>query len=476
MLTSLSARLFRRPFKTFIPIFLLVIFVITISHFNSRSQYPVNLKPLSSWLGKAESLYYSKDESPYYSWETRPFFPPLKERSGSQPPDLCAGFPTKLLDSIQVILKTGVGEPAKNKAHVATVTSCISNLIVFSDLEEKVGNHHFIDILADLPPSYAVNNSDFETYTAQKQAQSQGDAVGYSRDGWRLDRFKFLPMVEKAYKMRPHASWYVFIETDVYYFWDTLFRLLDQLDPATMHYMGSPAPGSYGRFFAYGGAGTVLSQGLMKRLVSNPTEPPLSVQYEEWVRDDCCGDAVLGYAILNKTGVKLEALYPTFAGDELNALKVDEERWCIPLLALHRVSPEQMTELWRWERTRLYNEKPFLHSTLLAYTHSHLRDGPTREFWDNYSDVPQPPDSRAHFSMSECSSACAADPGCLQYSYSGETCRFGQFLMSGKPVNDKSGEFTSGWNVERMEELGFKTDGDTSDVCKEARWLKPTIR
>ena len=356
MLTSLSARLFRRPYKTFIPILLLVIFVITISHFNSRSQYPVNLKPLSSWLGKAESLYYSKDESPYYSWETRPFFPPLKKHSGSQPPDLCAGFPTKLLDSIQVILKTGVGESAKNKAHIATVTSCISNLIVFSDLEEKVGNHHFIDILADLPPSYAVNNSDFETYTAQKQAHSQGDAVGYSREGWRLDRFKFLPMVEKAYEMRPHASWYVFIETDVYYFWDTLFRLLDQLDPATMHYMGSPAPGSYGRFFAYGGAGTVLSQGLMKRLVGNPTEPSLSVQYEEWVRNDCCGDAVLGYAILNKTGVKLEALYPTFAGDELNALKVDRERWCIPLLALHRVSPEKMTELWRWERTRLYNE------------------------------------------------------------------------------------------------------------------------
>jgi len=48
--------------------------------------------------------------------------------------------------------------------------------------------------------------------------------------------------------------------------------------------------------------------------------------------------------------------------------------------------------------------------------------------------------------------------------------------MSGKPVNDKNAEFTSGWNVERMEELGFKTDGDTSDVCKEARWLKPTIR
>lgn len=361
MLTSLSARLLRRPFKIFIPILLLVSFVILLGHFNRHSQNPVFSKLSSSWLDskkleKAESLYYSKDQPPYYSWTTRSFFPPLKERSGSQPPDLCAGFPTKLLDSVQVVLKTGVGEAAKNKAHVATVTSCISNLIVVSDVEENVGDQNFIDILADLPASYAVENPDFETYAAQKQAQSQGLAVGHSPEGWRLDKFKFLPMVEKAYEMSPHANWYVFMETDVYYFWDTLFRLLDQLDPATMHYMGSPVPGSDGRFFAYGGAGTVLSRGLMERLVGNPTQPRLSDQYEKWVRNDPCGDAVLGYAILDRTGVKLEALYPTFAGDELQALKVDRERWCIPLLALHRMSPEQMTALWQWERTRLYNE------------------------------------------------------------------------------------------------------------------------
>lgn len=48
--------------------------------------------------------------------------------------------------------------------------------------------------------------------------------------------------------------------------------------------------------------------------------------------------------------------------------------------------------------------------------------------------------------------------------------------MSGKPVNDKSGEFTSGWNVKRMEDMGFKTDGNTSGTCEGARWLKPTIR
>ncbi|KAH6646387.1 hypothetical protein BKA67DRAFT_584118 [Truncatella angustata] len=59
---------------------------------------------------------------------------------------------------------------------------------------------------------------------------------------------------------------------------------------------------------------------------------------------------------MNKTGEHLQALSPTFAGDELVGLKVDKEIWCIPLLALHRVSPEQMSSLWEWERTRPYNQ------------------------------------------------------------------------------------------------------------------------
>lgn len=131
--------------------------------------------------------------------------------------------------------------------------------------------------------------------------------------------------------------------------------------------MGSPAAGRDGTFFAYGGAGFVLSRGLMKGLMGDSTQ--LSVRYQDYAENDCCGDAALGYAIMNKTGEPLQALYPTFAGDELAGLKVNHDRWCIPLLALHRVSPEQMESLWTWERTRPYDqvcsgEIPCAHSKL----------------------------------------------------------------------------------------------------------------
>lgn len=165
-----------------------------------------------------ESPYYTQDDSHYYSWKTPSFFPPLRDPHKGEPVDLCKSFPTHLLDNVQVVLKTGTGESAKTKAHLDTVSSCITNILGFSDVEEIIGGHQFIDILADLPPSYN-NNADFAAYSAQKQAHSEGKPVGYSAEGWKLDRFKFLPMVDKAYQMRPHADWYVFIEADVYYFW-----------------------------------------------------------------------------------------------------------------------------------------------------------------------------------------------------------------------------------------------------------------
>jgi hypothetical protein len=330
-------RLSRRPWRVLFPVLVFSLIFLTLSR--TRHRPP-------------------PQQSPFYKKYTKSFFPPLKN-APSLDPDFCSNFPVSQLEDIQVVLKTGAGEKPKSRAHLSTVTSCITNLLIVSDHADKIGDHQVTDILAELPPSYAVNNTDFKTYLEHKKAHAEGDTVDFSA-GWKLDRFKFLPMVDKAYEVNPNAKWYVFLESDVYFFWDTLFRLLEQLDPNEMHYMGAPGPASKAsdRSFAYGGAGFVLSQGLVRKLL--PPLPgggfeKLAHRYEEQIKNDCCGDAVLAYAILNTTETRLEALYPTFSGEDLKQFKVDRERWCVPLLSLHRVAPEQMEELWRWERTRPYN-------------------------------------------------------------------------------------------------------------------------
>ena len=334
MIRPLLMRLSRRPWRFLFPTLVFFFFVVTLSRSRTHTGPP----------GGKHKL------------KTKSYFPPLKNvRKNSLDVDYCENFPATVLENIQVVLKIGAGDAPKNKAHLSTVTSCISNLIVVSDHEERLGNWHAIDVLADLPASYAVNNTDFQTYAEHKKAQHAGDAISHSHEGWKLDRFKFLPMVDKAYELNPKAKWYVFLESDVYFFWDTLFRLLDQIDHTGMHYMGAPPPGKLDGQYAYGGSGFVLSQGLMKKLLPPKASggfTKISHRYEAWIKENEHGDAVLGEAIFNATGTRLEALNPTFTGEELKHISIDKENWCVPLLSLHRMSNEDMEALWKWERTR----------------------------------------------------------------------------------------------------------------------------
>ncbi|KAH8886303.1 hypothetical protein GQ53DRAFT_346151 [Thozetella sp. PMI_491] len=439
-----------------------------------------------------------------YAWPTESMFPPRMENAPSRAQendDLCKGFPTHLLDSVQVVLKTGIGESAKTRASLNSVNSCITNIKIVSDAAEVFPEKNVIvrDILADLDgDAYAIENPDWDAYAPQKQQQTK------SKEGWRLDRFKFLPMLERAFReAAPQVDWFVFIETDIYFFWDTLFRMLSQLDPNQEHFLGAPAAGYGGLFFAYGGAGFVLSRALLSRFVtgsgdrdneSKPVALP-SVEFMDLVKGDCCGDSVLGYAIANRTGKRLEALFPIFSGSEVRELRAGADNWCVPLLGLHRVQPDQMRQLWEWERTRPYNEDPIYFSTFLYYTHAFLRENgtsnrgaeasksSTREFWDNYSSLEQPKGSTAHKSAEACRAACAADrrrDGCTQWSFTTAEneamCRFGTGVHLGAATPDKN--IVSGWNVQRMRKMGFDTDPQRgySTSCSGATWLRPLVR
>jgi hypothetical protein len=344
MFRVLAARLSRRPWRFLFPAVLLFVFVYTLAR--RRPPGPRGPPP------------------PVHRAKTKSFFPPLETKSAySIELDYCQNFPTALLDEIQVVLKVSSSEGAATKAHLGTVTSCITNLLIVGDREERIGDRHVTDILADLPRSYESNNLDFQAYVDQRKAHTEGETVKESQRSFKLDRFKYLPMVDRAYTATPKAKWFVFLESDVYFFWDTLFRLLSQLDATAPHYLGEPHRGSEGRLFAYGGAGFVLSQGLMKQLMPAktvgaadvPRESRLAHRFEAWVKEEQRGDAVLAYAIQNATGHKLEALHPTFSSEQLRDVETTRDRWCVPLLSLHQLKPEQMENLWKWERTRQYN-------------------------------------------------------------------------------------------------------------------------
>ena len=155
--------------------------------------------------------------------------------------------------------------------------------------------------------------------------------------------------------------------------WNGLFEFLGHFDPQVPLYMGSPVAGSYGRWFAHGGSGFVLSDGAVKKFLNRRvgihgeyTEPGIVSKYADMVVSDCCGDAVMAYAMVEK-GITLDGYYPLFSGDNREGSKIHAENWCIPVISLHHVSAEEMPKIWSWEMGRGNNEVTLFRTKFCPY-------------------------------------------------------------------------------------------------------------
>ncbi|PNP60270.1 hypothetical protein THARTR1_00294 [Trichoderma harzianum] len=163
----------------------------------------------------------------YYPYVTFSDYDPVSlDPTNKTTEDLCATFPKHLLSLLQPVLKTGHSEDrAKLEAQLDSVSACFrpDELLIFSDLDERIRNHTAIDILANLPSKYydVDYNPDIGSYLLQKELRQNGtldtDEEAKKRiNGWLLDRYKFLPQIERAWLLRPDRPFYFFYETDTY--------------------------------------------------------------------------------------------------------------------------------------------------------------------------------------------------------------------------------------------------------------------
>lgn len=322
------------------------------------------------FLTPRPSKYNKKTE--YYDWDTSSFFYPVSQNtSGLSPDEFCRSFPRQALESIQPVLKIGhqdVGKPALT-AQLNTVSACLDNLLIFSDMTEDVGNDRVaLDVLADVSALYRKESREFRTnYDALKESQRTGKADP-SIDGKTLDKYKFLPMIERAWKLRPERPWYFFFEVDTYIFWDNVFRFLDKFDPDHPLYMGSPSNGrkrpdtGTRTYFANGGPGFIMSRGAMKKFLERQVgddgeflEDPVAHRWIDHAVEDCCGDSVLGWAMYF-TGIPISGFWPMFNPHPAHGLAFQEDYWCQPLLTLHKTKAEDVRDLWNWEAERRQQE------------------------------------------------------------------------------------------------------------------------
>ncbi|KAI4947052.1 hypothetical protein J4E86_008675 [Alternaria arbusti] len=405
---------------------------------------------------------------------------------------------------VLVVLRTGATEVLeKLPIHLTTVLRCIPNYAIYSDFEEEFGGHHIHDVFDELDQDLKDSVPDFKLYHQLKtkgrdglsmdgiEHDGSGASGSLSNPGWKLDKFKFLPMIDKALRQMPQAKWFVFVELDTYLMWTNLLDYLSQFDAEASHYIGKQMYiGDV--LFAHGGSGFVLSAPAMRKVIRHWKSHMKDLnQYtiEQWA-----GDMVLGKA-LKDAQVSLLWAFPHFQGDPVSTLdhnitKINRQPWCYPAITYHHMPENEIRSLWEFEQEwyrRGPRSAPLRHADVFkGYIYPSLSK--ERSEWDSYSvdkafsnDVLK--GEEVHSSFEACKSACERNTRCLQFSYRPSRCLVSSEVRLGRastlqcleystaasrcekmeePAAITGGAVRSGWIVDRLEEY-MRTMDQTCD-------------
>ena len=264
---------------------------------------------------------------------------------------------------ILIVCKTGATALWKRiPMHLSTTlsrTELTPNIIFYSDAPDKVLGHTVHDCLANSSEALKAS-ADFDLYRRIPQAREGNlylEGAGMEGDfyipgGWRLDKYKFVPLIAhaaKEYRNR-NIKWFVYMEDDNYYFWNNLYKYLATFNPSTPFLIGSPAA-RLGEDFAHGGSGFAISAGAMEKTFWKDEDIPR--KWEDYAKERCCGDQVLSH-------VMLEMGVPRYKGEEdgwfgLQSLPdyrigFGDWNWCSPLMNVHKIHQADLSRLDGFER------------------------------------------------------------------------------------------------------------------------------
>lgn len=373
-------------------------------------------------------------------------------------------------DGIVVVMRTGATEiKHKLPVHFNTTFACYPDTLIFSDYAEDFDGHQVYDALEDVNEGVKQSNMDFEHYRRIQRLGREGldddelhgeswesGAVGKNENpGWRLDKWKFLPMIVRTLELRPEARWYVFVEPDSYVVWSNMVQWLHTQDPEKASYYGSEV--QIGQdIFAHGGSAFVMSRPAMTlgaEVYQNNRN-----EWHERTANHWAGDCILGTA-LKMAGVPLTWSWPMFQGGiptEMNwaEKKADKRLWCTPALSYHHFEASDIRRMWDFEQRHIQalkksGTRPWYRRKDTVLHHRDVFNDyilpnvtAARSDWTNMS--PDAVENSAGMTIEECQAVCEVKSACLQFSMDAVACSTSDQVKLGQPAKDVQ----SGWNVE----------------------------
>ncbi|KAH0078466.1 alpha-1,2-mannosidase, partial [Aureobasidium melanogenum] len=228
-----------------------------------------------------------------------------------------------------VIMRTGSTElQDKLPIHLATTLLRYPDSIIFSDFEEDFENHHIVDALENVSSHLKETSPDFDLWRRLKQygrtilrvEELSGKSIWVdhgagkaNNPGWKLDKFKFLPMVNGTLHEYPDKKWYIFVEPDTFIFWQNMLVYLSNLDWTKPYYLGGQMQiGDV--LFGQGGHEFIVSRPALQNVVTHYQAH--QKEYEDFTDGHWAGDCVLGKAFKD-SGTPLIWTWPIMQGDDV---------------------------------------------------------------------------------------------------------------------------------------------------------------
>ncbi|RMZ81593.1 hypothetical protein DV737_g2534, partial [Chaetothyriales sp. CBS 132003] len=391
-----------------------------------------------------------------------------------------------------VIIKTGANEIYdKLPTQLLTALRCYDDLLFFSDLEQNLGPYVIHDALSDVTESVQKKNPQFDYYHMLQEYSRNGQDISALREqtgdaAWILDKYKFLHILEKTWKLRPHRKWYVYIEADTYLIQSNLQLWLERLDSSKPLYFGSPTYIN-GEAFSHGGSGFILSGVALSQFADG--DEGVAARYDKDMQNEQFGDYVLMKALRDK-GVKFSPVWPMLQAEKPSTIPFGPgpdngvRHWCQPVVTMHHITPNEASQIWTFEQQRRDAQTPLLFKDLyegMIAPEVHAE----RDDWYNLSDdlmyrAPglggdrqkaekdmTPVEKEAHLSFEHCRRACDEQDRCWQFVYYNQTCGFSySYRLGEKRAPDKDGKpYKSGWALAKI------ARDQNANACDSALWL-----
>lgn len=276
------------------------------------------------------------------------FTPSHQQAILSQTTDRCKSLRALGLDDVAIVLKTGSTEIyEKLPIHLATTFECVKDRLIYSDVQQTFAKIPIRDALA---LTSNREREELEQYhLLQEQVRLGGDAAYMKGDkSWKLDKFKFLPMISDAYRtFEGRKKWYLFIEADTYVSLHNLVLWLQKLDHTEPIYAGAQVLIGDTEF-GHGGSGFLLSDTAAKAFMEEYT-----ARQEHWdtiIVGDCCGDKVMAEVLLAADPpISLLRAFPLIQGETVTSLDWTETHWCKPAVTWHHVSTAEIDRHYQFE-------------------------------------------------------------------------------------------------------------------------------